>query len=373
MNKLWAIRKYKEGDEKGLVQLIKLVYEKETEQAMSDWIWYYRNNPFGHFIGIAEHDGQIIGHMALIPIYMKVGEKTKKSSQAVDLAVHPDFRHQGIFLAIGEYLTNEAGKEGMDFSYGFPNKPAHSGHLKYGFFDVCFVPTLSKILSGSTLLNTSTVNNFLGKFRIAKSLMHRYKILEKIMKFLFGAILTTMNLYHKVFYRLKGNVKLNTLKVEAITSFDGRINDLWRIASSSYSIIVVRDKKYLNWRYFGNPNLKYRVLIAEKNCRILGYIVLSTVRSKTNQGLIVDLLTLPDNGGIAQLLISKAVEYFRKRNFDSVICYMLGSDSYYRALRNNAFIPLAKKILIARVNSSRISEEVLRDYRNWYLTIGDVL
>ena len=36
--------------------------------------------PFGHLIGVAEHKGQIVGHMALIPTYMKIGEEATVGS-----------------------------------------------------------------------------------------------------------------------------------------------------------------------------------------------------------------------------------------------------------------------------------------------------
>ena len=74
-----------------------------------------------------------------------------------------------MFLAIGKLLTKEAEKEGIDVTYGFPNKPAHSGHPKYGWFDVCKVPLLIKPI------NMNKIVNFLDE-RKRISFLNRYKI-----------------------------------------------------------------------------------------------------------------------------------------------------------------------------------------------------
>lgn len=55
--------------------------------------------------------------MALLPVEMRIGDKIVKGSQAVDLIVHPEFRRKGIFLAIGRFITNDAGEK-EDISYG---------------------------------------------------------------------------------------------------------------------------------------------------------------------------------------------------------------------------------------------------------------
>jgi GNAT superfamily N-acetyltransferase len=367
MTSLWFVRKYKEGDQCGILDLMKLT---GIERAGEQWVWEYKNNPFGHLIAVAEHDGQIVGHMALIPTYMKIGNKVTMGSQAVDLVVHPKFRRQGMFLAIGKFLTKEAGKEGIELTYGFPNERAHSGHLKYGWFDVCKVPVLVKPI------NLNSTVHFLDKYRTVRFL-YRYKIPRNVMKTILQIILTGISFFSRLFNRIEENDALENVEISTIQSFDNRIDDFWKEVSNNFIIAVERDKKYLNWRYFEKPNVRYTVLLAEKRKKILGFIVLLSKNEKNLRlGYIVDILALLDKKNIIQSLISRAIGHFKEEGVDLIVCWMLKKKSahvYYRVLRYNGFMHLfgRSRPLIARVNSSQSSKTFLCDSSKWYITMGD--
>jgi len=368
MTQLWSVRVHKEGDELGILQLMKL---SGIERTREDWFWEFKSNPFGHLIGVAEHEGQILGHMALIPTYMKIGKKAIVGSQAVDLVVLPEFRRQGMFLAIGKMLTKEAGKKGIDIVYAFPgmHAPSHSGFLKYGWFDVCKVPLLIKPI------NMNKMVNFLDKYK-RLGFLNKSKISRNVVKSILQIILTIISFFSGIFNRIEGNDNLRNVEIHSIKSFDDRIDDFWKKVSRYYPIIVIRNKKYLNWRYFEKPNVDYTVLLAEKNEKILGYIVLRSRKEKNLKlGYIVDVLASSNNEYVIQCLILKAIEHFREENVDSIICWMLKSNLsaclYYKILKHNGFIQLSSIPLIARVNSSRFSKKSVGDFTKWYITIGD--
>lgn len=140
MVRVWKVRMYQEGDEIGIVSLMNL--EENSEYNLRRWLWKYKHNPYGFLTVVAEHNGRIVGHMGLFLVDVKVGNKIIRGSQACELGVHPDFRHQGMFLAIGKALMKRASDEGVFLTYGFPNEPAYYGHLKYGWFDVSMIPVL---------------------------------------------------------------------------------------------------------------------------------------------------------------------------------------------------------------------------------------
>lgn len=367
LSQRWSVRLYREGDEQGILELMNLAGIKRK---IEDWSWEYVENPFGHLIGVAEYGRQIIGHMALVPVYMKTRLESVKGCQAVDLIVHPKFRGQGIFLAIGKFLVNEAEKQGISIAYGFPNKPAHSGHLKYGWFDVCEVPFLVKPVANNRIAD------FLGDNRIVGSL-NRFDVSKKIMNSVLSAGFSAISFFARVFNRIQiGNT--DNIEICRAESIDNRIGDFWNEVSKDYMNIVVRDEKYMNWRYFEKPNTKYTVLFAEKRGKILGYVILCSENKKNlKYGCIVDILASLEQKSIIQLLISKAVEEFRREKVDLVVCWMLNKSRsgrvYYRILEANGFIrvPGRPNPLIARVNSPSLSTEFVYDSADWYVTIGD--
>ena len=366
------MRTYNVGDDRGILQHMKA---GEIERTTEDWSWEYKSNPFGHLIGVADYDGQVVGHMGLVPICMKLGDMTTKGSQAVDLIVHPNFRGQGIFLAIGKMLADTAGREGIPFSYAFPSRAAsHAGFLKFGWFDVCHISQLVKPI------NIDNMVDYLDKYRIIKFL-NRHRTLRKVVRFFLQVGFAVTSSFNRISNRtdeVKKTMRtgLGDMKIRAIESFDDRFDDFWKEVSRHHSIIVVRNKKYLNWRYFEKPNTKYTVLVAERNGKISGYVVLRSKKEKQLRlGYIVDILVSSDNKGVIQSLFLEAIEKFRKENVDAILCWMLekstGARIYHKILKYNGFIHQISLPLIARVNSSQFSKEFAEDPNRWFVTIGD--
>jgi len=364
MSNAWYVRTYKEGDESGITKLLKRNFE--------DWLWEYKQNPFGHLIGVAAHDNQLVGHMAMVPVNMKIGTKTVLASQAVDLVVHPEFRRQGIFLAIGRFLAEETERKAIDIWYGIPNKLAHSGHLKYGWFDVCKVPLLIKPISLGRVSET-----FMGKHKLTR-FFNRYKISRKTSKIILQLISSIDRLFAKIFNQTGDNDSKKNFEIRAISSFDERVDVLWKKASKDYPLAVVRTSEYLNWRYVKKPQAKYRILSAERSGEIVGYIVLKT-REEENlkSGYIVDIFAQCSDKSLIQSLILKAIEHLKEEKVDLIYCWMLknglSTRVYYKTLRYNGFTHFFGRThpLIARANSPRLSKYFIGDPKNWFITIGD--
>lgn len=365
------MRTYKKGDELNILELMSLSgFEREYQRTIEHWFWKYAGSPFGHLTAVAEYDGQLVGSMGLSLIKTKIGDRVTLSSQAVDLVVHPEFRRQGIFLSIERFLLREAEKKGIATQYIFPNEQARSGLLKCGWFDVCKVPRLVKPI------NMNRITDIFEGYRMIR-VLSEHKISRSATKFVLQNIFKMVFLLSRLFNRI-GKFGLEDFEVHYIDSFDNRIDDFWEKISKDYPIAVVRDKRYLNWRYFECPNVKYTVLLAEKNGEILGYIVLRCRKEGSLiVGHIVDILASLDKKGVIQRMIFKAIEHFREKNVDLIVCWMLKSSSsghfYYKTLRNNGFIPILGEsmLFMARVNSPQVSRSFVGDATKWCITKGD--
>jgi len=141
----WTIRPYEKGDETGYLALMKMVFPK-YECDLIRWCWEFRDNPFGFLQTFSTSNGKIVGHLGLVGVPIKVGDRILRGSQAVDLAVHPDFRRKGMFLEIGKKLVQCAEDEGIVISYAAPSERIYRGFLKFGWFYVSEIPLLLKIM-----------------------------------------------------------------------------------------------------------------------------------------------------------------------------------------------------------------------------------
>jgi len=376
--KLWKLHMYEEGDERGFVRLTNQVYSQDRKHSIEFWLWKYKKNPFGFVEALAKCQGKIVGHMGLVPVDIKIGNRIVRGAQAVDLVVHPNSRRQGIFLALGKTLMKEASEEGIPVAYGIPNEPAFSGHLKYGWFYVCRIPVLFNFLSMRTFLRFLLVKLYYFfrkqqiKFRHVQPLFFLKSVLSWI-----GSLP-----YMLAKSKDRKALTIKNFQVQQILSFDNRINDLWEDVSKNLSIALVRKKEYLNWRYFEKPCSDYKVFVAEKNSTIEGYIILSieTPRdwgslSPKKRGYVVDFLARSKSA--FQCLIQTAIQYFKHEKVDSIVCWATRKHFAYECLVRNGFkydVFLPKIRLISRINTharTRTLRRTLEDPCNWFFTMGD--
>ena len=239
MERTWSTREYSEGDEKGILKLTEAIYGKipDTDRWLRWWNWRYRDCPSGPpIVWVAESDGKLIGQYLITRVRMKVGNEVITGSQSESTMTHPEYRRQGMFEVLAHKTYEAAAKEGVPIVYGFPNKYSYPGFIsKLDWLDVCSPQTMIKPLKLENILR----------------------------KYIPGGLLTktlTMigNLAINLLYGAQRPPQAN-LTITRISSFDERINALWKRVSNDYEIIVVRDREYLNWRYVNIPDVAYTI------------------------------------------------------------------------------------------------------------------
>ncbi|MEM2146369.1 MAG: GNAT family N-acetyltransferase [Candidatus Jordarchaeaceae archaeon] len=361
-NMLPDIRVYKKGDELGYITLMNIVFPR-YKCDIQRWHWEFAYNPFGSIQVFADFGGKIIGHMGLIFVPIKIGDHIFHGSQAVDLAVHPSFRGKGIFLKIGRKLMQEAAEKGIVISYGVPNEPAYRGHLKYGWF---FVSQISALIKPVTIkgLTAFILASFLGFIR-----KPTFESLSHLLNSIKNALVERLKTGGKTQFA-------NNYKVNVLTSFDEKIDMLWEKVSKQYPLIVVRNAKYLNWRYVKKPHSKYVILTITKGQEIEGYIVLSInthLFLNLKRGCIVDLLAISKRS--IHCLLKSAFEFFAKEKVDSMVCWTMEKHILCNCLIEKGFLNdyfnSAKLICRINTNDHNFKKFYRKFEKEWYFTIGD--
>ena len=120
MEQRWSMRVCSEGDEWGILELWRAVYperEYDQERFLRWWRWMYKDNSAGTGqIWLTEHDGQIVGQYAIIPVVMKIGDETALGSRSIDTMTHPDYRRRRIFETLAKQVYDEARRQSNRFS-----------------------------------------------------------------------------------------------------------------------------------------------------------------------------------------------------------------------------------------------------------------
>jgi len=361
MKREWFVRAYKEGDENKIFELMKVVYHEKNlirEKWLRWWKWMFTENPVGIArIWLAEHNGKIVGHDPMILADIKVGTEIVKVYQNIELMTHPDYRHQGMFLTLEKKALEEAEKEGINIIIGFPNNAAYPGHIKNGWFDISSLQIGSKPLRLERIIKATIKNKFL-----------------KTIYTVFG------NLIIYLFYREKKMPVSDGLIISRIASFDDDIDDFWKKISNEHKIVIVRNKKYLNWRYVNVPDVEYMIYVAREKGEICGYIVLRCVDEKDmKSGSIFEVFAPLERPDITSSLLSKAEEYFKSQDVDLIFCSMIADKRLCKIFRKKGFI--FSDFLISRftdrgqfcayTSHPNIPKTFFMNKKNWFIQLGD--
>jgi len=356
MERDWVIRKYKDGDEKAILDLYKIVFR--SEMTLDHWQWKYKNNPAGpSFVILAEVNGKLVGHFALLSRLFKVGQQVVLGALSVDTMVHPDYRRQGMHIVMGKQACELATQEKVQFTYGFSNGLSHrNANIKLGFKGIYNggIPLWVKPLNTNNIIKNRFVSN---------------QILVKL-----GGSISKLGI--NLFYP---QIKIDTpYHIRRLSNFDEQNDNLWDRFSKDFSILVVRDSKYSNWRYINHPQNPYTIYSADHDGSLLGIIVIRFLdQIGLKSGFVVDLMIDPNFPDVAGALISTAIGYSHAQQADIVGCMMLPNALYSRILKQMGFIntPMwlmpQKMYLDVNMQISSYSSSFLSDPHHWYVTWSD--
>lgn len=351
----WFLREYREGDEKGIIELHRQVFGSEVDPDW--WRWRYLRSPTADaVIMVAESRGRIVGQYALVPLRMKVGNEECLGSLSLDTMVHPDFRGVGMFTKLAEGAYAAAVGRGIRFVYGFPNANSHHGFVaKLGWRDLQDgIPLWARPLNIPSIIR----KRFGGSERMAA---------------LAG---WPVRMAMGIFYRPRKAT--GRCAVREIRRFDERFDALWKEASGRYNIALIRDREYLERRYSDRPGAPYIVLAAEEGEKLLGCAVLHCMpRFGLQIGFVMELMVTPGRAEVARDLIGEAFARFRAEGADIAGALMPPGHAEARFLRQMGFIRVPKRMLPqdmfwgVRDLSFGGESPLVTDPANWYISWGD--
>ncbi len=138
-----------------------------------------------------------------------------------------------------------------------------------------------------------------------------------------------------------------------------------------YHSLVIRDHRYLNWKFVDQPHMHHVRLIARRGQNVCGYLILRTGKPpEPNIGLIVDLFSSPQDQSTLEALLAYAVRHFTEEAVD-VIKSATTIDSYRRSLVRFGFRKIREIIPMIHCKLEGSECEHSQKPGSWFLTIGD--
>ncbi|NBC65093.1 MAG: GNAT family N-acetyltransferase [Bacteroidetes bacterium] len=214
-----TIRFATDTDRKGVLDLLNGVFsgQQRSVKLRDDayWTWKFKSSVYGDsLLTVAEADGRLIGVDHLWPWQFRNDGSVIRAVQPCDAAVDPDFRGMGIFKKMRKHGLAEAGRQGYQLSFNFPNKQSLPGNRAVGA-------------------------TYLGK------ITWRVRILKPL------GVLKSMVLDEKsAAYAIPDTFKLN---VDLLHQMNLKREETNRIS-------IDRVEKFFNWRYLDRPKRSYGMI-----------------------------------------------------------------------------------------------------------------
>jgi hypothetical protein len=129
MSGSWICRPYHEGDEAGILDLYREVFELDL--TLEFWRWLYRESPDGPaLISLAEIDGKIVGHYAIQPRKFWCSGRLCTSGFALGTMLSTKARNVSILVQLAEQAYAMCRSAGVSWLYCFPNAQAYAVRLR---------------------------------------------------------------------------------------------------------------------------------------------------------------------------------------------------------------------------------------------------
>jgi len=152
MERKWTVRPYQPEDVDSLQELYTLVF-REPRPAQH-LVWKYSRNPAGSGLSmVAELSGQMVGHYGMMPTWLRIGKQVVLGVQACEAMTHPDFRNQGISIALARAGMDAAIAKGVEAGYGLAplDKSYHGLVARLNWDHVTDIPCWARVLNANVL------------------------------------------------------------------------------------------------------------------------------------------------------------------------------------------------------------------------------
>jgi GNAT superfamily N-acetyltransferase len=345
----WKVRDGNEKDMEGIFSLRRDAFGEVEKDKLDPrfWRWEFVEGPDGKaLIYVVEGEDKVIGHFADLPRRFSLHGKIVRGTLSIDLMVHSSHRRKGIFEEMGRYAVQRVKNENGLFMMSYPIRPETiQGFKKIGWEEVAELPVLVYPIKFSGL-----VDHYLHFLPIS---------------FLVGGVARFLYL---LLYGTEKRKGIEGIEIEEAGLLDDQFDGFWQKALSLYSIMGIRNRDYLTWRYLRHPSRNYSIYRAKRSGEMKGYIVLRKVELLNfNSAVIVDLLALDE--ATLTALVEKGIQHSRQERADLLGFMVPKSHLYYKILRRMGFLPSFKTFLLMIYSHEK--EKGLFDPKEWYVNWGD--
>lgn len=323
-----TFRPYRPGDEEGIFALFKTAYGKD--RSLAHWRWKFCDNPAGQQIMLAVTEaGEVVGQYAAVPAWAASGGRSYLLSQAVESMVDSRFRrglkNPGLQVTlVRRFYEAFMGADAGAMAYGFP------------------VPVYCRLLVRTGVC----------------TVLHRVVQLEgEVGDGAVGA---------------GGGMTAVRYRIEQVPRFPPSVDGLWRRCEGELPLAIIRDVRYLNWRYADCPDVAYVKLLATDRWtgRAEGIAVLRLGVEGRPVASLVDWLVPMARRNLAETLLGRCHALASASGRSRMEAWFPEHASQFQFLKARGYRPTPTQYeIVVEPFVPELSREWVGSH--WYYTMGD--
>jgi len=324
------------------------------------WAWEFMSSyPDLSAVVLLEDEGSISGIAGRIPIYINIGGKRYLSSKGEGSLLHPKYRGGGWFQKLVEFATDLCKEKGSSCMWGY---------IPAGLAVKVWRDKLGYTIYENTMYESVLILN------LRSTLSGFLKSQRRTGKKIILSLLTLFNYAYSFMYRLYPmpvrKYRYINFSIERKLKSTNDLDMLYARLRGKYPnlIHIDQDAKYLEWRIFNNPHIKYDTYFLYSDSLLRGYCYVG-MRDNT-RAFLTDFTFETATAGA--FLLQNILKNLRHRKVGYV--YFLGNIrnslmmTTFNLLRRFGFLKRrAYGYIFELKNLSYDDENQLYDIKNWYV------
>jgi hypothetical protein len=284
----FLIRPYRAEDEAGVLTLWRLAFDRELPRAI--WRWKFIDGPYGHRIMLCvDRQETVLAMFSGIPYPANREGRIVEITQLIDNVSHPDYRRTGLFVrTIDQFIHFFNGPDRCVFLYGFPGMNHFSIGEKYQQY---------RLLAGGVSFLSVQVGEIARPSR-------------------------------------PGGIRL-------VSAVDDSFDLIWERCRADYPFAVVRDSRFLRWRFDENPVNRYQIWRYESDSA--GVVAYGAFLVQGERAILVDLL-VPDAPPRIQGFMGLVASELAGQGVSRLETWLPGTHFTTRALIESGFASLPEPL-----------------------------
>ena len=334
-------------------ELSVISFGKGTNSKKEMYEWLFDMNPYnksGNMMYLLKEGDKVIGCDGLIPNELYVKGKTLLAAHSVKSMTHPDYKKQGIFRTMTENSCERGRLDGVDVVIGLANDQSYPAYQRFGW------PTL---FEKEVYVKPILIKNILKR---------RIKV---------GFLASAANSVYSSFMKNKLKSQMDSeIQYEILDSVPENIQTCWDRYKDKYNVLLVRDYKYLNYRYNLRPDVDYVTILAKIDNEIIGFAILhNSYANGSKMTSSVEFFTDPTNERFIKALANGVSKYCYDNGLEYAVVGSGLYGNYKKVLLENGFMITRKSpknnMMIANVLSDKLEMDEINGHEKWHITQGD--